>query len=104
MNERRYFSPEEKMKIVLEGLNGTIQMSDLCKKYDIKAARFYSWKEKMLKNSAAIFDDRGRKRTRSDDIVEIQKEEIAKLKDTIAEITTENLQLKKKICSYGVKR
>jgi transposase len=104
MSERKYYTPEEKMKIVLEGLSGTIQISDLCRKYDIRPARFYSWKEKLLKNSAAIFDDRGRKRTRSDDLVEAQREEIARLKDTIAEITTENLQLKKKIGSYGVKR
>ena len=104
MSERKYYTAEEKMKIVLEGLSGTIQISDLCRKYDIRPARFYSWKEKLLKNSAAIFDDRGRKRTRSDDLVEAQREEIARLKDTIAEITTENLQLKKKIGSYGVKR
>ena len=91
MNERKHYTPEENMKIVLEGLSGTIQISDLCKKYDIKPARFYSWKEKLLKNSAAIFDDRGRKRTKSDDLVEAQKEEIARVKDTIAEITTENL-------------
>ena len=36
MNERRRFSPEEKMKIVLEGLSGTIEMSELCRKYQIK--------------------------------------------------------------------
>jgi len=51
MNERKYYSPEEKVKIVLEGLSGTIQISELCRKYDIKPARFYNWKEKLLKNS-----------------------------------------------------
>ena len=49
----------------------------------------------MLTNSAGTFNDRGRKRTESDAIVEIQTQEIAKLKDTIAGITTENLQIKK---------
>ncbi|MGC8618765.1 MAG: hypothetical protein ACP5UZ_08565 [Thermoplasmata archaeon] len=44
-----------------------------------------------------MFENRGGKN------IELQ-EEIAKLKDTIAEITTENLQLKKKIGSYGVRR
>ena len=52
-------------------------------------------KEKLLTNSAGTFNDRGRKRTESDAIVEIQTQEIAKLKDTIAGITTENLQIKK---------
>ena len=30
---RRVYKSEEKMKIVMEGLSGTIQISDLCKKY-----------------------------------------------------------------------
>ena len=38
MSERKYYTPEEKMKIVLEGLSGTIQISDLCRKYDIRPA------------------------------------------------------------------
>jgi len=44
MNERKYYSPEEKVKIVLEGLSGTIQISELCRKYDIKPARFHAFK------------------------------------------------------------
>ncbi|MDA8054034.1 MAG: hypothetical protein M0Z77_00095 [Thermoplasmatales archaeon] len=36
---------EKKMKIVLEGLFGTNQISELCRKYGIGIARFYKWKE-----------------------------------------------------------
>jgi len=97
MNERKYYSPEEKVKIVLEGLSGTIQISELCRKYDIKPARFYNWKEKLLKNSPSIFDDHSRKNTSSERRNEELQAEIIRLKDTIAEITTENLELKKKI-------
>ena len=62
MNERRRFSPEEKMMIVLEGINGTIEKSELCRKYQITTMMFYNWKEKLLENSAIVFDDkRGRK-------------------------------------------
>ncbi len=104
MSERKYYSPAEKVKIVLESLSGTIQISELCKKYDIKPAKFYSWKEKLLKDSPSIFDDSGRNKTKSDNLVEIQKEEISRLKDTIAEITTENLQLKKKTGNYATRR
>ena len=32
MIERKVYKPEEKLKIVLEGLSGTIQVSDLCRK------------------------------------------------------------------------
>ena len=42
MTERKVYRPEEKMKIVIEGLSGTIQISELCRKYGVKPARFYS--------------------------------------------------------------
>ena len=96
---KRFYKPEEKLRIVLEGLSGTIQISELCRKYDIKPARFYNWKEKLLQSSQ-IFDDRGRK-PNIDEKIRSKDEEIARLKDVIAEITQENLALKKKIGSYG---
>ncbi|MGC8563094.1 MAG: hypothetical protein ACP5NO_07895 [Thermoplasmata archaeon] len=43
-----------------------------------------------------MFENRGRKNTSLERKNRELQEEIAKLKDTIAEITTENLQLKKK--------
>ena len=67
-------------------MSGTIQISELCRKYDIKPAGFYHWKEKILQSSQK-FDDRGRKPNID--------EEIARLKDVIAEITQENLPIKK---------
>ena len=96
MTANRVYTPEEKLKIVLEGMSGTISVSDLCRKYDIKSASFYNWKEKLVKSSW-IFDDRGRKNMSEQRIIEDQKKEIAILKDVIAEITLENLEIKKKI-------
>ena len=45
MTARKVYRPEEKMKIVMEGLSGTISDPDLCRKYEIKPARFYYWKD-----------------------------------------------------------
>ena len=100
---RRAYKSEEKMKIVMEGLSGTIQISDLCKKYGIGTSRFYKWKEKLLKNAGSVFDDRGRKSTADQRMIDEQKKENQRLKETIAEIITENLELKKKIGNYGRK-
>ena len=60
MTERKVYKPEEKLKIVLEGVREAIQISELCRKYDVKLARFYSWKEELV-NSEQIFDNTGRK-------------------------------------------
>ena len=61
VEQRRSYTPEEKLKIVLEGLSGTIQISDLCKKYGIKSARYYYWKEELINASNDIFGQKGRK-------------------------------------------
>lgn len=95
MGEKRIYKPEEKLKIVLEGMSGTIQVSELCRKYNIKPARFYYWKEELLNSSSDIFETRGRKPDIDGELRD-KEQEIARLKDVIAEITSENLELKKK--------
>ncbi|MCL5888483.1 MAG: transposase [Candidatus Thermoplasmatota archaeon] len=97
MAERRVFKPEEKMKIVMEGLSGTIEITELCRKYGIATSRFYDWKGKLVKNSSGIFDGRGRKNTSDQGVIVELRGEISRLKDVIAEITFENLEIKKKI-------
>ena len=84
------------MKIVLEGMSGTISVADLCRKYDVKPARFYYWKDQIMNSAKEIFEDRGRKPDMDSRILEKEKEN-TRLKDVIAEITQENLEIKKKI-------
>lgn len=95
MGEKRAYKAEEKLKIVLEGMSGTISVADLCRKYDVKPARFYYWKDQLINSAPEIFENRGRKvdedRIRSEKDIEIQR-----LKDVIAEIMQENLEIKKK--------
>lgn len=98
---RKVYKPEEKLKIVLEGISGTIQVSDLCRKYGIQSSRFYDWKEKLLKSSANIFDDRGRKSTADQRTIEEQRRDLATLRETVTELVTENLQLKKILAAQG---
>ena len=96
MTANRVYTPEEKLKIVLEGMSGTISISDLCRKYDLKAARFYYWKDQLLNSAPEIFENRGRKidenRIRNE-----KDSEIARLKATIADVVSENMEIKKKI-------
>ena len=85
----RIYTPEEKLKIVLEGMSGTISIADLCRKYDLKPARFYYWKDQLLNSAPEIFENRGRKVD--------EDREIARLKATIAEVVQENLEIKKRL-------
>ena len=103
MSEKRVYKPEEKLKIVLEGMNGTIQIAELCRKYNIASARFYYWKDQLTNSAKEIFEDRGRKADVDAKILEKEREN-ARLKDVIAEITSENLELKKNIGKSGLGR
>ena len=95
MSANRVYTPEEKLKIVFEGMSGTISLAE-CRKYDLKPARFYYWKDQLLNSAPEIFENRGRKLD-EDRIREEKDKEIARLKATIAEIVQENLEIKKKI-------
>ncbi len=96
MSEKEVYNAEEKLKIVMEGMNGTISVADLCRKYNIGTARFYYWKDQLTNSAHEIFENRGRKRDESQ--ITAEKDlEIFRLKDEIAEITQENLEIQKKI-------
>ena len=41
---RRKFSPEEKVRIVLEGLRGEQSVSELCRREGIAANIYYRWR------------------------------------------------------------
>ena len=76
-------------------MSGTISVSDLCRKYDLKPARFYYWKDQLMNSAPEIFENHGRKM--DDDRIRAEKDkEIARLKATIAEVVQENLEIKKK--------
>ena len=95
MAAKRVYTPEEKLKIVLEGMSGTVSVSDLCRKYDLKPARFCYWKDQLLNSAPEIFENRGRKV--DEDRIRTEKDrEIARLKATIADVVQENLEIKKK--------
>ena len=94
MAANRVYAPEEKLKIVLEGMSGIILVADLCRKHDLKPARFYRWKDQLLNSAPEIFENRGRKM--DEDRIRAEKyKEIARLKATIAGVVSENLEIKK---------
>ena len=94
MAANRVYAPEEKLKIVLEGMSGIILVADLCRKHDLKPARFYRWKDQLLNSAPEIFENSGRKMDENRIRAEKYKE-IARLKATIADVETKNLEIKK---------
>ncbi len=91
---RRKFTPEEKVRIVLEGFRGEVKVSELCRREGIRPNVYYAW----LKD----FMEAGKTRLRADTVrdatqVEVEglKQENERLKQLVAELSLTNLVLKK---------
>lgn len=90
--KRRRWSPAEKLRIVLAGMQGGVEVSDLCRREGINPVQFYAWKKQLLGSAGRVFEDR---RGRPDAAEQHRAAELQRLKGVIAEITAENLDLKK---------
>jgi len=50
------WSSKDKLKVVLKGLSGNIQISKLCSKYQIQQTQFYQWRDQLLKFGNQAFE------------------------------------------------
>lgn len=95
-SSKRY-SPEQKLKIVKEGLLPDVRVADLCRHYDIYPTDYYRWKK--LAESSMI-DGLKPKDTKEKPLskreLELQKEN-ERLQAVIIQLTKEHLELKKKV-------
>ncbi len=97
---RRKFSPEEKIRIVLEGLRGEQSVSELCRREGIAANLYYRWSKDFLEaGKKRLAGDTVREAT-SDEVKDLQAEN-RELKEVVAEITLKNRVLKKSLTGLG---
>ena len=91
---RRRYTPEEKIRIVLEGFRREVTVSDLCRREGIKPHSYYSWtKEFMEAGKERLTRDSVRDATR--DEVHLLKRENGELKQLVADLSLEVYRLKK---------
>ena len=90
--KRRKWSAAEKLRIVLAGLQADTKVAELCRREGITANQFYQWKDRLLGSAAKVFE--GKEPGPSADQARVASE-LRRMKDVVAEITAENLELKK---------
>jgi transposase len=97
--QRRRYTHEQKFQIVKEALTTDTTIADVCKKYAVVPSQFYRWQEDFFegalnglerKKSGPAFTAEKRK-------VEQLEKDNQRMKDVIAEITSENITIKKRI-------
>ncbi len=90
---RRRYTPEEKIRIVLEGFRREATVSDLCRREGIKPHSYYAWtKEFMEAGKERLTRDSVRGATRQE--LEQLKRENGELKQLVGELSQELHRLK----------
>jgi transposase-like protein len=86
-----------KFKIVKEALTTDQGVTAICKKYGVPTSVFYRWQELFL-DGAKESMERGKNAPSNAELRRISQleQENKKLKDVVAEITSENIDFKKK--------
>lgn len=90
--KRKRWTSKEKLRIVLAGLEGGAEISELCRREGLNPTMYYSWKRALLGAADRVFDTRTAKPSAREQRLESN---LRRAKDVIAEITSENLDLKK---------
>ena len=90
--KRRRWTPSEKLRIVLTCMQPGVEVSEVCRREGINPTMYYTWKKKLLSSANQVFEEKPRKRDLDRERME---RELSRMKDVIAEITAENLELKK---------
>jgi transposase len=91
--KRRRWTSAEKLRVVLSGLDGSVDVSELCRREGINPTQYYGWKKQLVTSAAKVFAD-GRESKPSSREQRLAAEN-ARLKSVVVEITAENVELKK---------
>ena len=91
---RRKYTPEEKVRIVLEGFRREVAIRDLCRREGIRPGAFYAWtKDFMEAGKERLTRDVVRDATRQE--IEQIKREGTDLKHLVADLSLEVYRFKK---------
>lgn len=96
--QRSRWSPEDKIRIVLESLNTNVTTAELCRKYNVAPLTVNNWKDKFLEGGKMALAGKLK------DPDTVMQEENRELKTLIGEFAIANDALKKALTEGGKRR
>ena len=96
--KRRKWTASEKLRIVLTCMQPEVEVSEICRREGINPTQFYEWKKRLWGSATQVFDEKPKKH---DADRERLQRELTRMKGVVAEITAENLELKKRFRARG---
>ena len=99
--QRRHFTPQEKLTVLRRHLLEKVPISDRCDEYGIQPTLFYHWQKVFLENGTAAFEqtNRGRKAGEGakDRKIAALEAKLRTKNEVLAELMEEHVQLKKEL-------
>jgi len=97
---RKLYSAEEKIRIVIDGLRGDHSIAELCRKEGIAQSMYYSWSKEFIEaGKQRLAGDTARAAT-TDEVKDLRRESRI-LKEIVAEQTLDLRLLKKSMIGNG---
>jgi transposase len=92
--KRRQWTAQQRFQIIEEARQTDATVSEVCRRHGIGTGQFYKWEQ--LARAGALDGLRTRKRGRKEgaDVARLENE-VQRLRAVIAELSAENLELKK---------
>src|SRR5258708_36637623 len=99
MSKREYrrFPAEGRIGILRGADQPAVTVSEVCRRHGLAPSLLYRWRAVGQGGSAVALKRDAQRKPRKDDAETRHKAEIERMRAVIAEITAENLELKKKI-------
>ena len=95
--ERRKLTADQKLQVLREAEQPGVTISEVCRRNGIAPSVFYRWRAVAQTGSASALKQDARRLPGKNDETARREAELVRLRAVIAEITAENLELKKKI-------
>jgi len=98
MEKKKRFTAEKKVEILREYLENRVSISDLAEKYEVHPNSIHQWKKQLFEGAATALDDKRErlKERQTENLLRYHERKEAALNEVIAELTQDNLKLKKK--------
>ncbi|MGH2592551.1 MAG: transposase [Anaerolineae bacterium] len=92
---RRQFDAETKFQILKEGRSTNLSLSQVCQHHQNSPTLFYQWEQTAQRAALQALRGQPRGRKRVSPTEEHLLNEVQRLREVIAELSSENLQLKR---------
>jgi len=95
LKPRRHFDADIKLQILKEGRTTNLTISQVCQQYQISPTLFYQWERAADRAALQALRGQPRGRKKISPGEEQLLSEVQRLREVIAELSAENLQLKR---------